>query len=207
MSLVQAWRKVRSAERAWWQKVQLCILWQGWRSWLVVYMDRAALSSEISGLVALMHRRLAIIERTIDITFDNKTKLVRSDRRQASIAILVDAAQRAERGDDKGYYEKLSPLRPWKARPLPMLRKYDGSFARTQEEIASRWVEHVSSEMGGFPSSFEELAVSAAPMLDACTDNPCPVLPCMPLPSLDDVLDRLMASAKGKALGPDSIPT
>ena len=28
----------------------------------------------------------------------------------------------------------------------------------------------------------------------------------MPLPSLDDVLDRLMASAKGKALGPDSIP-
>ena len=69
----------------------------------------------------------------------------------------------------KGFYEKLSLLRPWKARPLPMLRKYDGSFARTQEEIASRWVEHVSSEMGGFPSSFEELAVSAATMLDAYT--------------------------------------
>ena len=44
MSLVQAWRRVRSAERSWWQQIQLCILWQGWRSWLVVYMDLAALS-------------------------------------------------------------------------------------------------------------------------------------------------------------------
>ena len=43
MSLVQAWRKVRSEERAWWNKLQLCILWQGWRSWLLVYVDRAAL--------------------------------------------------------------------------------------------------------------------------------------------------------------------
>ena len=123
MSLVQAWRKVRFAERAWWNKVLLCILWQGWSSRLVVYMDRDALSSEISGLVALMHRRLAIIERTIDIILDNKNKLVRYDRRQASNAILVDAAQRSERGDDKGFYEKLSLLRPWKARPLPMLKK------------------------------------------------------------------------------------
>ena len=95
-------------------------------------MDRDALSSEMSGLVALMYRRLAIIERTIDIIFDSKTKLVRYDRRQASNAILVDAAQRAERGDDKGFYEKLSLLRPWKARPLPMLRKYDGSFLRVR---------------------------------------------------------------------------
>ena len=89
MSLVQAWRKVRSAERAWWNKVILRILWQGWSSWLVVYMDRDALSSEISDLVALMHR----IERTVD-----KNKFVRCDRRQASNAILVDAAQRAEKG-------------------------------------------------------------------------------------------------------------
>ena len=100
-------------------------------------MDRAVISSEIPGLVTLMHRRLAIIERIIDTTFDHKTKLVRFDRRQASIAILVAAAQRAEVGDDKGFYDKLSQLRPWKARPLPMLRKYDGSFARTQDEIAS----------------------------------------------------------------------
>ena len=75
MALVQAWRKVRFAERAWWNKVLLCILWQGWSSRLVVYMDRDALSSEISGLVALMHRRLAIIERTIDIILTIKTNL------------------------------------------------------------------------------------------------------------------------------------
>ena len=67
-------------------------------------------------------------------------------------------------GDDKGFYEKLSQLRPWKARPLPMLRKMDGSFARTQEEIASRWVEHVPLEMGGFPSSFEELSANVSPL-------------------------------------------
>ena len=60
--------------------------------------------------------------------------------------------------------------------------------------------------MGGFPSSFDELALSTATILDANADKPCPVLPCMPLPSLDDVLDRLMASAKGKALGTDSLP-
>jgi hypothetical protein len=126
MSLVQAWRKVRSAERAWWQQIQLCILWQGWRSWLVVYMDRAVISSEIPGLVTLMHRRLAISARIIDTTFDHTTKLVRHDRRQASVAILVAAAQRAEVGNAKGFYDKVSQLRPWKARPLPMVRQYDG---------------------------------------------------------------------------------
>ena len=135
-----------------------------------------------------------MIERAVDVLFDLKTKLVRSDSRQASIATLVVAAQRAELGDAKGFYEKLSQLRPWKARPLPMLRNTDGSFARTQEEIASRWVEHVSSEMGGFPSSFEESSISANPSITGCTDLPCPELPCLPLPSLDDVLGRLMAS-------------
>ena len=109
-------------------------------------------------------------------------------------------------GDDKGFYERLSQLRPWKARPLSMLRKTDGSFARTQEEIASRWAEHVSLEIGGFPSSFEELSTNVSSLPTDCTDVPCLGLPCLPLPSLDDVLDRLMASAKGKALGPESIP-
>ena len=109
-------------------------------------------------------------------------------------------------GDDKGFYDELSQLRPWKARPLPMLRKMDGSFARTQEEIASRWVEHVSLEMGGFPSSFEELSANVSPLPTDCTALPPLDLSYLPLPSLDDVLDRLMASAKGKALGPDSIP-
>ena len=47
MSLVQAWRKVRSADRAWWNKVILRILWQGWSSWLVVYMDRDALLQKL----------------------------------------------------------------------------------------------------------------------------------------------------------------
>ena len=69
MSLVHAWRKVRSEERSWWNKLQLCILWQGWRSWLLVYADRVALSQEMSCLVVLMHRRMAVIERTIDVIF------------------------------------------------------------------------------------------------------------------------------------------
>ena len=87
-----------------------------------------------------------------------------------------------------------------------MRSKTDGSFARTQEEIAARWVEHVSSEMGGSPSSVEELAAHALSTTVGCIDDPCLVLPCLPLPSLDDMLDRLMGSAKGKSLGPDSIP-
>ena len=44
MYLVHAWRQVRYEERAWWNKLQLCILWQGWRSWLSVHVERAALS-------------------------------------------------------------------------------------------------------------------------------------------------------------------
>ena len=74
-----------------------------------------------------------MIERAIDAIFDNTTKLVRSDRRQASIATLVAAAQRAEIGDAKGFCAELSELRPWQAQPLPMLKKKDGSFACTQE--------------------------------------------------------------------------
>ena len=66
---------------------------------------------------------MAVIERTIDAMFANKTKLVRIDRRQTSVAVLAAAAQRAEMGDDQGFYENLSHLRPWEARPLPMLRK------------------------------------------------------------------------------------
>ena len=61
--------------------------------------------------------------------------------------------------------------------------------------------------MGGLPSSFDELAAATATIVDANADNPCPVLPCMPLPSLDDVLDRLMASAKGQSIRAESIPT
>ena len=103
-------------------------------------------------------------------------------------------------GDDKGFYDELSQLRPWKARPLPMLRKMDGSFARTQEDIASRWVEDVPLEMGGFPLSFEALSANVSPLPTDCIALPSLDLPSLPLPSLDDVLDRIMASAKGKAL-------
>ena len=140
MPLAQAWRKVRSAERAWWQQIQLCILWQGWRSWLVVYMDRAVISSEIPGLVTLMRRRLAIIERIIDTTFDHKTKLVRYDRRQASIAILVAAAQRAEVGDDKGLYDKLSQLRPGKLVPSLWLGNMMARLPARKMKLPPDWL-------------------------------------------------------------------
>ena len=52
--LVHAWRGVRLEDRAWWEKLQLCILWQGWRSWLLVHVDRVVLSHDISCLSAPM---------------------------------------------------------------------------------------------------------------------------------------------------------
>ena len=85
MSLVHSWRKVRLAERLWLDKIQLCFMWQGWRSWLLVSVDRAVLSLEISCLVAPTHVRLAVIARIIDVLLEYKTKTVRHDRRRASV--------------------------------------------------------------------------------------------------------------------------
>ena len=105
------------------KKLQLCILWQGWRSWLLVHVDRVVLSYDISCLVAPMQGRMAVIERVIGILFAYKTKMVLTGRRHAPVAQFVAAAQQAELCDDKGFYAELSKLRPWKSRPLPMLRK------------------------------------------------------------------------------------
>ena len=76
-----------------------------------------------------------------------------------------------------------------------MLKKLVGNCARSPLEIAPRWVEHFSLELGGVASRFAALS----PLALDCHASP-PLGLRLP-PSLDDILDVLLASSRGRALG------
>ena len=100
----------------------------------------------------------------------------------------------------KAVYANLWALQPWKARPWPMLKRLDGSFARTPAEIAGRWIEHFSLELGGAPSSFDALMAPKGVAASVRTTST------LWIPSLHQTLDSLLVSRRGRALRPDVAP-
>ena len=73
-------------------------------------------------------------------------------------------------------------------------------MARTATEIADRWVEHFSTELGGAMSSFNELSELATGAPDRLLGTS--LVP----PSLDELLDVILDSSRGRAIGTDAIP-
>ena len=72
-------------------------------------------------------------------------------------------------------------------------------LVRTPTEIAERRRQHASSELGGLPIEFAALhALSTMHQREAFVE---PLLP----PTLDEVIDVIMAYKRGKALGTDAI--
>ena len=74
-------------------------------------------------------------------------------------------------------------------------------MAKTTTEIAHRWVEPFSAELGGAPVTLPSLVDPievAAPSLSTSS------LP--PPPTLDELLDVLLDSSRGRALGLDAVP-
>ena len=83
---------------------------------------------------------------------------------------------------------------------MPMLTMLDGCYARSPTEIADRWVEHFSHELGGGPSTFASLSFSTgSSTLPLTVDTFVP-------PTLDHTFDVILDSKRGRALGPDSAP-
>ena len=99
-----------------------------------------------------MDSRIAYMDYCVDWLLARKSVLVRADRRHRTAIVVATVAYAAANNDTKGFYAGLRALQPWKSRPLPVLKKLDGSFAQSFAEIAARWIEHFSLELGGVPS-------------------------------------------------------
>ena len=106
------------------------------------------LIAQLPFLVKAMIFRLAYIDHCIEWLLARKAKLARSDRRARTQGIMSDAAAAAAKHDAMNFYANLRLLQPWKAQPLLMLKQSDGTFARSPAEIAARWLEHLSHEVG-----------------------------------------------------------
>ena len=128
-----------------------------------------------------------------------KCDAVRADKRARSKLVVHAAAQAPDIGETKSVYSCIRKLEPQKARLVPMLKMPDGSWARAPAEIAERWRQHASSELGGLPIEFAALhALSSLHQWDALVE---PLLP----PTLDEVIDVILAYKRGKTLGTDAI--
>ena len=90
---------------------------------LPLLCPRGSICLEIHALVGLLDRRLASVDRQIDILFDLKGRLVRSDRRARTAAIVTRAASAAAQGESNTFYAELKLLRPWKARQTFMIKQ------------------------------------------------------------------------------------
>ena len=122
MSLIYAWRKIRTQEQAWWRRVQLRILLHGWKCFCDWLLRQVYLGDTNLILLKAMLIRLTYIDYCIDWLSDRKAKLVRMDRRRRTWAVVNSAAVAAANQDSKNVYANLRALQPWKARPLPMLK-------------------------------------------------------------------------------------
>ena len=83
---------------------------------------------------------------------------------------------------------------------MPMVKQADGSWARTPFEIAERWRQHATSELGGVI-----LEVFDHPSEESLADE-CPSHQGWCPPTLDEVIDFVRKYQRGKALGTDLIP-
>ncbi|CAE7215539.1 unnamed protein product, partial [Symbiodinium sp. KB8] len=96
----------------------------------------------------------------------------------------------------------LKRKKPFQPEVLPELQKADGTFCQDPQEIQDRWREHFMSQEAGISVAPEDLA-------NLCRHTePGPALPSLrDLPSPHMLLQSIMGAQKGKAVGPDGIPS
>ena len=188
MKLLAAWRAVRSKERYLWQKPQMKIIMQARIVSRGPRQDRTTLHVEIRAYRICWDHRLAKIDSFLASTLRTKCAAVRADKRARIKLVDHEAAHAADIGDTKSVFSCIRKLEPQKMR-----------LVRTPTEIAERRRQHASSELGGLPIEFAALhALSTMHQWEAFVE---PLLP----PTLDEVIDVIMAYKRGKALGTDAI--
>ena len=129
MVLLATWRPLRSVERDLWINIQKRLLFQARRSH-GYGEDRAGLSREIAALRLAWARRLAKCHSFAADTLRHKCAALRTDKRAVNKATVGDAAEAADQGDTKAVFSCLRNLEPWQARPFPVIKNMDGTFAR-----------------------------------------------------------------------------
>ena len=92
--------------------------------------------------------------------------------------------------------------KPFQPEVLPELQKTDGTFCRDPQEVKDRWREHFMCQEAGVPVRPDDLAMMCQRHV------PGPVPPSLrDLPSPHALLQSIMGAQKGKAVGPDGIPS
>ena len=122
---------------------------QGRCSYLFVKSDRCSLDVEIQQMRIKLDHHMAMLHRVTNQCLRIKDKSVRDDSRALVVSHITAAASAAGHGRMKDVYANLRRLQPWAARPLPMLKLADGSFAQSPQAIAARWLAHFSGILGG----------------------------------------------------------
>ena len=160
----------------------------------------AMLSSGWSGEArwtdAMQGRQLGIVARRLKAA-------CKHDRAQ----YLTTLAEQVQRGaaEAPAAVQRLMGLKrkkPFQPDVLPELQHADGTFCTTPQEIQDRWREHFMQQEDGQATEPSELASftvdqQKGPIPDALYD----------LPSPEDVLQAILGAQKGKAVGPDGLPS
>ena len=145
---------------------------------------------------AAQGHRLGIVARKL-------RSACKQDRAQ-HFSDLADSVQRDEAGAPAAVQRLMGLKRkkPFQPDVLPELQKADGTYCTTPQEIQDRWREHFLQQEDGIPVEPTEIAAFvqeqvAGPAPDSLFD----------LPSPDMLLQAILGAQKGKAVGPDGIPS
>ena len=96
----------------------------------------------------------------------------------------------------------LKRKKPFQPDVLPELQKADGSFCESPQAIQDRWLEHFMEQEAGVEVSPADLVA----LTQLQGPGPLPAV-LSEMPSPDQLLHAVIGAKKGKAVGPDGIPS
>ena len=153
-----------------------------------------------------LHKHIAVDASTIGRLARELRRGCRADKR-AYVQALAEELQQANPGDVHGAFRKLVKPRKFKRQgmaPLPRLRKTDGSFCSTAQEVQDRWLEHFASLEGGAHVTADDLVSSC--MRAQHQRGRQLFISAKELPNLQDMVAAFKAVQSRRAPGPDMIP-